>query len=93
MLRGASFAWACNIIQLRGNRHVRLGADMIPWQTAIATVPLAVLAWVRDGAPAFLAVPDAWPIILYTEDAARGHVHRNAVRTGDRPGRVVGGVP
>ncbi|KAG1247259.1 hypothetical protein G6F65_020262 [Rhizopus arrhizus] len=27
------------------------------------------------------------------EDAARGHVHRNAVRTGDRPGRVVGGVP
>jgi len=66
MLLGASFAWACNIIQLRGNRHVRLGADMIPWQTAIATVPLAALAWMRDGAPTFLTVPDAWPIILYT---------------------------
>ncbi len=66
MLLGASFAWACNIIQLRGNRHVRLGADMIPWQTAIATVPLVALAWLRDGAPAFLAVPDAWPVILYT---------------------------
>ena len=66
MLLGASFAWACNIIQLRGNRHVRLGADMIPWQTAIATVPLAALAWLRDGAPLFLAVPDAWPVILYT---------------------------
>ncbi|MGV2909777.1 DMT family transporter [Achromobacter sp. AGC25] len=66
MLLGASFAWACNIIQLRGNRHVRLGADMIPWQTAIATVPLAALAWMRDGAPDFLAVPEAWPIILYT---------------------------
>lgn len=66
MLLGASFAWACNIIQLRGSRHVRLGADMIPWQTAIAAVPLAALAWMRDGAPAFLAVPDAWPVILYT---------------------------
>ena len=51
---------------MRGNRHVRLGADMIPWQTAIATVPLAALAGLRDGAPAFLGVPDAWPVILYT---------------------------
>ena len=66
MLLGASFAWACNIIQLRGNRHVRLGADMIPWQTGIATVPLAALACLRDGAPVFLAVPDAWPVIFYT---------------------------
>lgn len=66
MLLGASFAWACNIIQLRGNRHVRLGADMIPWQTALATIPLAALAWMRDGAPGFLTVPGAWPIILYT---------------------------
>lgn len=66
MLLGASFAWACNIIQLRGNRHVRLGADMIPWQCAIAFVPLLVLAWVRDGSPEFLAVPATWPLIFYT---------------------------
>ncbi len=66
MLLGASFAWACNIIQLRANRHVRLGADMIPWQTALATIPLAALAWLRDGAPTFLADAQAWPLILYT---------------------------
>lgn len=66
MLLGASFAWACNIIQLRGYRHIRLGADMIPWQTAIAALPLAALAWMRDGAPVFLAQPEAWPVILYT---------------------------
>lgn len=66
MLLGASFAWACNIIQLRGNRHVRLGVDMIPWQCLIAFVPLLVLAWARDGAPQFLAEPAVWPLIFYT---------------------------
>ena len=109
MLLGASFAWACNIIQLRGNRHVRLGADMIPWQTGIATVPLAALACLRDGAPAFLAVPDAWPVIFYTGPLATAltfivvlgmtqklppvAVHRHAVRAGDWPGRVLAGIP
>ncbi|MDQ8034940.1 MAG: DMT family transporter [Bordetella sp.] len=66
MLLGASFAWACNIIQLRAQRHVRLGAEMIPWQTAVATVPLLALAWLHDGAPAFLADAAVWPLIAYT---------------------------
>lgn len=66
MLLGASFAWACNIVQLRSQRHVKLGAEMIPWQTAVATVPLLALACLRDGAPTFLSNPDVWPLIAYT---------------------------
>ncbi|OZI41289.1 EamA family transporter [Bordetella genomosp. 5] len=66
MLLGASFAWACNIIQLRASRHVRLGVDMIPWQTAVAAVPLLALAWLHDGAPVFLADAAVWPLIAYT---------------------------
>lgn len=69
MLLGASLAWAVSIIQLRAHRNVRLGADMIPWQTAIATVPLLLLALLRDGMPAsgvFGAFIDIWPAIAYT---------------------------
>ncbi|MGO4155952.1 DMT family transporter [Cupriavidus sp. YAF13] len=66
MLLGASLAWSLSIIQLRANRTVRLGADMIPWETAVASVPLVVLALLRDGAPHFLSVPEIWPLLFYT---------------------------
>jgi len=66
MLLGASLAWAVSIIQLRAHRNVRLGADMIPWQTAIATVPLLLLALLRDGMPELSAFVDIWPAIAYT---------------------------
>ncbi|MGU9991174.1 DMT family transporter [Bordetella avium] len=66
MLLGASFAWACNIVQLRAGRSVRLGVEMIPWQTGLACLPLIALAWLRDGAPVFLAQPEVWPLIAYT---------------------------
>lgn len=66
MLLGASLAWAVNIIQLRANRAIRLGADMIPWQTAIATVPLLLLALLRDGVPNADAIVAIWPALVYT---------------------------
>ncbi|MBV8273306.1 MAG: DMT family transporter [Cupriavidus sp.] len=66
MLLGASLAWSISIIQLRANRAVRLGAEMIPWECAVATVPLIVLAWLRDGAPDLAAMADIWPVIAYT---------------------------
>ncbi|MBY4733003.1 DMT family transporter [Cupriavidus pauculus] len=66
MLLGASLAWSISIIQLRANRHVRLGADMIPWECAVATTPLVVLACLRDGAPDVSAMAAIWPAIAYT---------------------------
>jgi len=66
MLLGASLAWSISIIHLRGNRHVRLGADMIPWECAVATAPLLALALLRDGAPDVGAMVDIWPVIAYT---------------------------
>lgn len=66
MLLGASLAWSISIIQLRANRHVRLGADMIPWECAVATAPLVVLACLRDGAPDVSAMAAIWPAIAYT---------------------------
>lgn len=66
MLLGASLAWSVSIIQLRGNRHVRLGAEMIPWECAVATVPLVLLAVLRDGAPDLAAMTEIWPAVLYT---------------------------
>lgn len=66
MLLGASLAWSVSIIQLRGNRHVRLGAEMIPWECAVATVPLVLLALMRDGAPDLAAMAEIWPAVLYT---------------------------
>jgi len=66
MLLGASLAWSISIIQLRANRAVRLGANMIPWECTVATVPLVALAWLRDGAPELGAMADIWPVIAYT---------------------------
>lgn len=66
MLLGASLAWAVSIIQLRAHRTVRLGAEMIPWECAIATVPLVLLAVLRDGAPDVAAFAEIWPAIAYT---------------------------
>lgn len=66
MLLGASLAWSISIIQLRANRHVRLGADMIPWECAVATVPLVALALLRDGMPDLAAMADIWPVVAYT---------------------------
>ena len=66
MLLGASLAWSVSIIQLRANRAIRLGADMIPRECALATVPLIALAWLRDGAPDLGAMVDIWPVIAYT---------------------------
>jgi len=66
MLLGASLAWSVSIIHLRAHRHVRLGADMIPWECAVATVPLVALAVLRDGAPDLAAMADIWPAIAYT---------------------------
>ena len=66
MLLGASLAWSISIIQLRAHRHVRLGADMIPWECTVATVPLILLALLRDGAPDIRAIAEIWPAIAYT---------------------------
>nr|WP_315594374.1 DMT family transporter [uncultured Cupriavidus sp.] len=66
MLLGASLAWSISIIQLRAHRHVRLGADMIPWECTVATVPLILLAVLRDGAPDIGAMTAIWPAIAYT---------------------------
>ena len=66
MLLGASLAWSISIIQLRAHRHVRLGADMIPWECTVATVPLILLALLRDGAPDIGAMTAIWPAIAYT---------------------------
>ncbi|GJG96994.1 DMT family transporter [Cupriavidus pauculus] len=66
MLLGASLAWSVSIIQLRANRHVRLGAEMIPWECAVATAPLVLLAVLRDGAPDLAAMAEIWPAVLYT---------------------------
>jgi len=66
MLLGASLAWSISIIQLRANRAVRLGANMIPWECTVATVPLVALAWLRGGAPELGAMADIWPVIAYT---------------------------
>lgn len=66
MLLGASLAWSISIIQLRAHRHVRLGADMIPWECTVATVPLILLALLRDGAPDIGAIAEIWPAIAYT---------------------------
>ncbi|MGO4763557.1 DMT family transporter [Cupriavidus sp. 2KB_3] len=66
MLLGASLAWSVSIIHLRAHRAVRLGADMIPWECAVATVPLLLLALFRDGTPDLGAMADIWPVILYT---------------------------
>jgi drug/metabolite transporter (DMT)-like permease len=66
MLLGASLAWSISIIHLRANRSVRLGAEMIPWECAVATVPLMALAWLRDGAPDLGVMADIWPVIAYT---------------------------
>ncbi|KAI3593014.1 Permease of the drug/metabolite transporter (DMT) superfamily [Cupriavidus sp. U2] len=66
MLLGASLAWSVSIIHLRAHRHVRLGAEMIPWECAVATVPLVLLAVLRDGAPDLAAMGEIWPAVLYT---------------------------
>lgn len=66
MLLGASLAWSVNIIQLRANRAVRLGVDMIPWECAVATLPLIALALLRDGLPDVPAFEAIWPVVLYT---------------------------
>lgn len=66
MLMGASLAWSVNIIQLRAHREVRLGADMIPWECAVATLPLLALALLRDGLPSTAALGAVWPVVLYT---------------------------
>jgi len=66
MLLGASLAWAASIIHLRAHRAVRLGAEMIPWECAVATVPLVLLALCRDGAPDPAAMAGIWPVIFYT---------------------------
>jgi len=65
MLLGASLSWAINIIQLRAGRAVKLGAEMVPWQTAVATIPLLILASVIEGAPSGFDRVEVWPLLFY----------------------------
>ena len=65
MLLGASLSWGINIIQLRAKKTVKLGAEMIPWETAVASIPLLVLASAIEGAPSGFGHADVWPLLFY----------------------------
>lgn len=66
LLATASLSWAINIIQIKMTRGVSLDFSLLPWQTAVAAVPLALIASFVEGAPRFVTNPHAWLVIAYT---------------------------
>ncbi|MBO9538911.1 DMT family transporter [Herbaspirillum sp.] len=66
MLGAASLSWAANILQIKLTPGVKLDFDLLPWQTLVAALPLCVLAFAFEGAPAFLLDHHSWYVIAYT---------------------------
>jgi drug/metabolite transporter (DMT)-like permease len=62
----AAFLWAASIMHIRGHRWRAAPFDLIPWEMALATVVVSVLALAIDGWPAIEWTPNLIGLLLYS---------------------------
>ena len=51
-LIGGAICWSCVILHVRHHRWVSSPLALAPWQMVLATIPLAIVAFIVDGSPA-----------------------------------------
>jgi drug/metabolite transporter (DMT)-like permease len=65
MLLGASLAWAVCVLHLRYFRCPSSAYQLAPWQMLLAVPPLALAAWLSEGAPTADGSATFWLALLY----------------------------
>ena len=65
-LLAAALLWAASILHIRGHRWQATPFDLIPWEMALATLALIVLALLIDGWPAIEWAPSLILLLLYS---------------------------
>jgi drug/metabolite transporter (DMT)-like permease len=62
----AAFLWAASILHIRAHRWRAAPFDLIPWEMALATLVLSVLALAIDGWPTTEWTPNLVWLLLYS---------------------------
>ncbi|ARO14502.1 hypothetical protein BVG79_01156 [Ketogulonicigenium robustum] len=66
LLIGGAISWSVVILHVRRHRWQATPLQLAPWQMTLATIPLATLAFVTEGAPTSIAItPQLLQLLLF----------------------------